>query len=241
MAEYEEIMDGLAQIAAAKQAVRLINVYKGFPITYEAEILNIDENGVLFKVHRYQALCLWLGNQTYIKTALFPEILRASAIGVDIEEERAMLAHFEFMGKGIGLRRTVRVQPKDTIEVTITARTMRVKTVLADISVHGLAVYLDAFFFNPRVFKIDEEVSLLLHLPDPNSVVRTEVRLNGHIRSVVRETAQRIRIGILIQQKEDANVPELSRYVTLRQAEVLKEIRMLHNSLLRLTGTGSLE
>jgi hypothetical protein len=229
----DEIFDVLRRISQAGEKVRLINVYKGYPIAYPAQILSIGIDAVTFKVHPYQALCLWMENQTFIQHDRLPEIVRAQAVTVDLEAEITALSNFEYVSGAPGKRQDERVQLRKPIEVYLTLRGQKFRTELRDLSSGGLAVVLDAAYYDPDKFNQDEPLQLMFQLPEAEQGATRDVTLNGSIRSVTRDQVNRYRLGIQIHPSGEHELP-VSRFVDLRQAEVLQEIDMLHESILSL-------
>jgi hypothetical protein len=229
------ILQTLRKISQAGKDVRLINIYKGFPVAYPARILSIGIDAVTFKVHRYQALCLWLENQTYIQSDEFPEIVRALAVTVNLENEIVALSNFEFVSGAPGNREDARLLVRKTINVYLTIGSQRLRTELRDLSGKGMAVILDAAYYDPTVFKPDEPLRLTFQLPGAGELAPRDVELHGVIRSIIRDRALSYRIGIQITPHDQESVL-VSQYFAQRQTEVMEEIEMLHTSILGLSG-----
>lgn len=212
----------------------MINVYKGFPVSYDARILSIGIDAVTFKVHRYQALCLWLENQTFIQSDEFPEIVRALAITVDLETEIAALSNFEYVSGAPGKREDARVLLRSAIDVYLTLRNRKLRTELRDLSTKGMAVFINAAYYDPELFQANEPLQITFQLPGGAGLQPRDIELHGMIRSVTRDQVNRYRIGIQIVQADQED-PRLLGYVVQRQSEVMDEIKMLHESILSLS------
>lgn len=230
----DEILQIMRDISHTGEMVRLINIYKGYPVSYDARILSVGIDAVTVKVHPYQALCLWLENLTYIQNDKLPEIVRALSITVDLENEIAALSNFDYVSGAPGKRQDARVTLNKVIQVYISLGEHKFRTELRDLSAGGMAVYIDTAYYEPEIFKIDEPLRLSFELPDPDKGVSRTIELIGFIRSVTREHPNRFRIGIQIlpSNQEDFVV---SRFVDKRQTEVLDEIQTLYTSILSLS------
>lgn len=231
----DKILEILRQISQAGDSVRLINVYKGYPVSYDARLLSIGIDAVTLKVHPYQALCLWMENQTFIQSPALPEIVRALAVTVDLEAAIAALSNFEYVSGAPGKRQDDRVQMRKAIAVFLDLGSRRFRTELRDISSGGMAVFIDAAYYDPELFQIDRSIQLMFQLPVSEEEDHHDVELRGRIRSVTRERVNRYRIGIQIVSTAQQE-PLVSQYVDQRQSEVLDEIEILHASILGLTG-----
>lgn len=231
----DEILQILRKIAREGQTVQMINIYKGFPVSYSARILSTGIDAVTFKVHRYQALCLWLENHTFIQSDELSEIVRALAVTVDLENEIAALSNFEYVSGAPGKRDGERVMLRNMIEVFIVIHGRKIRTELRDLSARGMAVLLDAAYYDPGIFKVDEPLKLSFQLPNADPARARDIALSGAIRSITRDRVNRYRVGIQITQDEQED-PQVSQYVVQRQTEVMEEIEMLHASILGLSG-----
>lgn len=234
----DEILQVLREISQAGETVRLINVYKGYPVSYEARLLSIGIDAVTFKVHPYQALCLWMENQTFIQSPALPEIVRALAVTVDLESTIAALSNFAYVSGAPGKRQDERVQMRKAISVFLKLGSRQFRTELRDISSGGMAVFIDAAYYDPEIFQIDRPIELMFQLPVEDDEDRHDVELRGRIRSVTRERVNRYRLGIQIISSSQQE-PQVSKFVDQRQSEVLDEIQILHTTILGLTGGDS--
>lgn len=48
----DKILRDLVNVARSKKEIRLLNIFKGIPITYEAAIQGMDERGLTFSVFK---------------------------------------------------------------------------------------------------------------------------------------------------------------------------------------------
>lgn len=230
----DEILQILREISQAGEPVRLINVYKGYPVSYDARLLSIGIDAATLRVHPYQALCLWMENHTFIQSPALPEIVRALAVTVDLEAAIAALSNFEYVSGAPGKRQDDRVQMRKAISVYLTLGKRQFLTELRDISSGGMAVFIDAAYYDPQIFQIDRPIELMFQLPVGEDESRHDVELRGRIRSVTRERVNRYRIGIQVLSSNQQE-PRVSQFVDQRQSEVLDEIQILHASILGLT------
>jgi hypothetical protein len=233
--QHSAILAELRNLARTRKSIRLFNIYKGFPISHDARILSIGIDAITLKVHRHQALCLWMENQTYIQNDALPALVKAIAITVDLENDVAALSNFEYVSGATGGRDRERILPGKVIEVTVTIQATRLKSELRDLSTKGMAFYLDAAYYNPNIFRLEEPLQLTFQLPGSSSQPGREIELSGVIKSITRDRVDRYRIGIQVRA-DDQDDPLVSQYVVQRQMEVMQEIEMLHESFLKLSG-----
>lgn len=223
-----EILALLAGLVGAGKSVRLLNVYKGLPVTYEASVLDVHENVATFGVHRYQATCLELQRRAYIQSERLPGVARSSVLAVDMLEETAALCAFAWTSDSIGKRRAVRVHPKHltAVELTIDDRTVRGQ--LFDLTFSALGVRTAAIFQGEESFPRRAPVSLQFRLPN----AAAPLRLNGRVVSI-RMGPEACQLGIALRL-DPASKLALLGYMARRQAEILRELRMLYEIFCRL-------
>ncbi len=167
MAAMSEFEQGFRQIAAANKGIRLINVYKGVPISYEASIVKIDPWSIQVKMALYQIVCLYKERETFIQNSFFPKIIRAKVGRLDFPDLEASLTGFEYIEQNVGDRIQVRVKPADPIYSDVQAPGMRFpfKAELADISQEGLAIYIPRGFYYPDRYRTGVIIKMSLRFP----------------------------------------------------------------------------
>lgn len=216
------------RIAANDQPLKLINNYRGFPITSSAQIDSIEDGYLNLRVYEYQAVCLTLEGFTYVQHSSLPEVYRASVLQVDIPRRAATITEFIGAGSLVGNRTYIRVQPKEAVPLEIYTGEQRIPGKLVDISTLGMGIFtLATFVYSERVLKVGDELLIDLQLPSHS----TPVRLHTQVANVSRQQGEYLhRLGVRILPGSPAD--ELLRlYVTTRQDEIMKELSIIYNSL----------
>jgi hypothetical protein len=230
------VIEAFARLAAAQEPVRLINDYRGIPVNYEATVEEVQKNAVLFRVHKYQCVCLELERYTYIQSPSLPSILKARVADLDIVATRVALGHFETASATIGRRKMIRVQPKEPVEVLINPQGNKIRGSLVDVSSSGIGIYLlSAYIKNPGLLRKGERIHLALQLPNEQGGSNL-LRIPGTILYVNPEKGS-YRLGI--DSSPEAHVQSLiSQYIAQRQAEIMRELRALYDKFYRLKQEG---
>jgi hypothetical protein len=137
----------------------------------------VGRKEVKVKTEAFQAVCLYLDKETYIQSDMFPAIVRANVSSLEFVNLESTLSAFKYVVGGIGERTQVRVEPKDPLEGTIQSKERHtiVRAELADLSLDGLAVYLEPELFSPRLYYKGAELFIHLKLP---GVKKTPVPTN---------------------------------------------------------------
>ena len=155
------------QIYQDKGSIRLMNVYKGIPISTTGTILSVDPESITIHTEKSQVVSMYHDRLTFIHTDLENTIYKAKVESIDFKNVNAVLTGFEVANDQIGKRTQVRVVPADPIRSVV--KTNEIRTInqgmLADISQNGLAIYIRSEDFSPVVYKPGVKINLFLKLP----------------------------------------------------------------------------
>lgn len=224
----EEILRTLDRLKSQGQLVRLLNVYKGLPITYDATILNLSRESLVLSTNKFQAICLEMQRRTFVQSKAFNSVVRASVVGVDMIKETVALTALIYMTGDIGKRLLVRVQPKDAIPVEVNLSGTLIKSHMADISVGGLGVTTGLVLYRPSFFTLRSKATVAIHLPN----ARLPLRLPAVLMNV-RGDSSSYRLGFSLTPDASARIV-ISQYISQRQAEIQRELHMMHEMFLQM-------
>ena len=226
-----EILNDLKRLYQSGQPVQFINAFHGVPITHAGKILILNQGYAVFQVPGDQAVCVALDKQTFLQQDLFPEIVSANTIGVDVAKGEVILVGFEYAGKNLGQRLNLRVKPKEPIWVEVQRDDLNFSAPLMDISVSGLGVYSFVTYIEEHLdFQTDASLQLKLELPS----FHESIVLPGKISYIKREDGMlTYRLGIQVEPNED-NLPVLKKYIDLRRAEIMQELEQTYQRMCQL-------
>lgn len=176
----ERPIDALWQLFQSSEKVRLLNVYKGLPITNDAEIRGVHRDSVTITSIKAQIVCMFLERETFLQHAALPTTIRAVVLEFHSGRLEVRLGNLAYASGTIGDRKQVRVQPLEPVfgylQIRGTDRMMEAE--LADISQNGLALYVARHRFRPEMFRIGAEMNLQLCLPlSSNDLPRSNAAL----------------------------------------------------------------
>jgi len=163
----DEILSLLNELAASHTEINLLNVYKGVPISFTAQIVGFQGMSMKVRTDQRQTVCMFFEKKTFIQSKGLTEIYQAEVTDLDPIDRVATLANFNRVVSGVGNRVLVRVQPKGSLESNVKNQYSDniVQGELADISQNGLAIYLPLEIFSPRLYCKDASVTVTLRLP----------------------------------------------------------------------------
>ncbi len=157
----------LGQIPKNQPDIRLLNIYKGLPINYDASIISVDQPEVRITTSRYQLACLYHQRETFIQTEGLSYIIRSQVISLNLARDEAVLSDFELAPNTIGNRMNIRVEPGETLSGVLQFKGYpnKVSTPIADISIYGTSIFVDDFLFPVRMFQPGNEISMTISFP----------------------------------------------------------------------------
>ncbi|MFW5714533.1 MAG: hypothetical protein ACOCYU_07665 [Brevefilum sp.] len=118
----EMILNRLRVHLNEQRPVTLYNIYRGVPITYEADVAMIHpDNTIGLIVHPYQAVCIKHERRTYIESKSLPELIRAYPMSIDYTNHVVLLKKLEFPKSISTDLYHSWVTPEKTVEVDISA------------------------------------------------------------------------------------------------------------------------
>jgi hypothetical protein len=167
----------LEQIARNRSGIKLLNVYKGLPVSYDVSIHAIGNSEIQVHSNRNQLACLYYQRETYLQSEELPFILRSQVMSLHLGKEDAILANLEIAPGSIGNRTQIRVEPDDPLLAMIqfNGSASEFFVPLADISAEGAGVYFEHYMFPARLCQPGNEISMSIWLPDTNSSRRKKL------------------------------------------------------------------
>ena len=280
----DEFLEVYKYLKRKKRDISLFSVYKGVPVTSVSPIVYAGQNAIIINLNEYQSVCLSKFKTIFIKSDVFPRVVQADLIEMDLNSMCAALSNFRYVQPGVGERKLLRVEPDGRIGGILRANSVQVfvNGLLADISRQGLALVVretdipgifsqngtevTAFFSLPGVKTPKSEPQSTL--PKYQNVVRPDVfsrfsqlekslfgdeeqgsyypryeypkgrnytapefGLMGKIVNARTEYIQgRHRVGILLSPSDSSNTL-ITKFVTKRQAEIIREIREIFEQM----------
>ncbi len=224
-----DIREILQYLIKTERLVRLLNNYKGIPISYDARFVEEIPEGFIIQVNKYQNVCMENDRFTFIQSDQLPAIIRAKVLSVDIVQEMALLSEFSVAPENIGAREAVRVQPKDPITIVLASERRKLTGSLVDISVSGMGITIvTAFPFNPDLVK-KAPVTVEFKLP----INQSSIKIQGTLVNIMARKSGNYRLGVMLNT--DTNTKQMiARFIAARQAEILREMRAYHDVLYKI-------
>ncbi|HHH83408.1 MAG TPA: PilZ domain-containing protein [Chloroflexi bacterium] len=224
----EEILSILRGIYQAEGSLRLINVFKGLPISYDARILKLSSKVITLEAHPYQIVCLDRYGLTHIRAERLPRVARADVIWLDHAQRQVGLSNLRYVSLQIGNRSLIRVEPEEPLELYIwDANGKRFRGELIDISQSGMAISMISDLISPNAFHTGANLKIEFSLPATGPCQEASITGRCVIAYLKPDPIlHKHRMGMQLFPDEKSR-PIISRYISARQSEIQNEIRSL--------------
>jgi hypothetical protein len=255
----DDLIRLLGQIGRSQSDIKLLNIYKGLPISYDTNINSVGDFEICVPTSRQHIACLYYQRETYLQGGRLPFLIRSQVISLNLAKENAVLANFEVAKPDIGKRAQIRVEPDEPLIAFIQFMNSgyELPAPLSDISAEGAGIYLESELFPSRQFQTGKEIMVSIAFPDTiaQKIIKTstksliEIRstkplrsaglqdgkvtitARGKIVSVLHEPhLDRYRVGMRLFFQDLARTVIL-QYVSQRQAEIIRDLRILSDEL----------
>jgi len=250
----------LGQLATDRSEIKLLNIYKGLPITCNTGIRSVGDSEISVPASRQHMACLYYQRETYLQSDKLPFPIRSLVISLNLGKGAALLANFEVAKANIGKRARIRVEPDEPLLafIQLTGSGYELPAPLSDISAEGAGFYLETDLFPVRKFQPGSEALVSVLFPDqlsqkvarfatkPMPEIQTTKPLphaagwqdgkliltaRGRVASVLPEPElDRYRIGMQLDFQNLARTV-IHGYISQRQAEIIRELRVLSDEL----------
>lgn len=163
-----DLLQLFRQVARNRSEIRLLNIYKGLPISYDTNIESVMASEIRVPSSRHQIACLYYQGESFLQGDDLPFIIRSEVMSLNLAKEYVVFSNFEVAKKNIGNRSQIRVEPEEPLmaSVKFSGSSSEFLAQLADISSNGASVFFEAFMFPARLAQPGNELTMTLSLPD---------------------------------------------------------------------------
>lgn len=207
--------------AAPKKALKLINYYKGLPLSYPATINSIDRGIVDLDVQQEQAFTIERNRSTFIRSPHFKHDVFAQAQYVNIKKKAATFVKFSYVEIMAERRNFIRMEPEPSPDAVIESPLGIINGILYDVSLSGLNISADQYY----PLEINTETSIRFRLRDNEQRFDMKVNIPAKLVGIMSDySPYNYKFIICPDKLLERN---LSQYIFHRQIEIIKEIKDL--------------
>jgi hypothetical protein len=216
--EQEDRAQILAVLASIQQGrlkndIKLLNFYREIPVSYEADVLTVEESHAELEVHQVQAVVISFEKITVLKSSHFPRDVVATVNYVNVEKSRIVLSNFSYAIVRAERRMSVRVELTDPIYASFTSPSGNIGGRLHDMSLTGISFNVAQ---EPAI-PLSEKGELAVTLPIGTITVPAAL-----LKILTLEEGFRMVFEIEVTRATEASI---SQYLFRRQVEIIKELK----------------
>ena len=158
----------LSQIARNQSEIKLLNIFKGLPISYGVRLDSVGDSEIQVHSNRYQLACLYYQGETYLQAKELPSVLYSQVVSLHLGKEDATLTNLELAPNSIGNRTQIRVEPSEPLVASLRFHSSASEffVPLTDISGEGAGAYVEDYMFPVKLCRPGNDFSMTISLPD---------------------------------------------------------------------------
>ena len=199
-----------------------LNYYKEIPVSYDATLVNVDNEMAEFEVHEYQAKVIALEHRALIRSHerfSFRDDMVGEAFYVNVARKKVILCKFGYAKINSDMRRYVRVLLDRPLEADMIVETDILKGSVRNLSLGGASINVESKEQLPRGL----DINMFLKLPDISGGSIREVGVTATVVNVIGDDAPYTCIVEFHQEKHSQQ--QISYYINQRQVEIIKELK----------------
>ena len=198
---------------------RLVNYYKGLPISYPATIAELNYGTLELDVHQQQAVVIDRSGHVFIKCDYFDCAILAEVQNVDVRRMTAAVKNFTFVEIMAERRDALRLELEPPTEAEISCDSIKLPGRLFDISLGGFSIRTA----ERCPFGKGAEVRLRVMVPNLLQNTVTGIQTTAcHVETISKGDSDICRFSFQADAQSEAAI---SRFIFQRQVEIIREIK----------------
>ncbi len=206
--------------ANSKTTLKVINYYKGLPMSYPATIVEIDSRGAVdMDIQPEQALAIEECRSAFIRSPLFKYDLLAQTQYVNVRKKAVTFIKFSYVEIMAERRNFVRMQLEPPAKAVITSPGGIIDCELSDISLSGMNILVP----NYCELQPAAEYPVTSRIINPELNVDIELDITGNLIAI---SADKPPYSYRFSFTPDKPLERiLSKFIFQRQIEIIKDIK----------------
>ncbi|WP_457597711.1 diguanylate cyclase domain-containing protein [Hydrogenimonas sp.] len=212
----------LTNIMANQLPVKLLNIYKGLPISTPTKILKMEEEKVVVTAEKIQKFVMEIEKKVVIQSPHLPGDVEAEVHFTDPARPLAIIKNLRMLHSSINNRKHTRVTVTSRLPIVLTMGRQQFTGYVADFSISSVAVAFKPGRFAENALK-DREVRASFRLPWDND--EGSVAIDVEAKVLFNRDEGEIHKVVLLLEPDDVSESYMFDYIYKRQKELIKEIK----------------
>jgi hypothetical protein len=198
---------------------KLINYYKGMPLSYPATVTSVERGAVDFDTQAEQAFAIEQGRYTFIRSPLLKHDVFAEMQYVNVKKRAALFGKFSYVEIMAEHRSFIRLEPDPAVPVVIESALGIAEGKLFDVSLSGVRIAIERYY----PLALDSEVTIRFQLANMEQTVQVKIEAPARlIRINDAASPYYYEFTVSIDKTVES---ALSKYIFQRQIEIIREIK----------------
>ncbi|WP_457598708.1 PilZ domain-containing protein [Hydrogenimonas sp.] len=212
----------LTNIMSNQLPMKLLNIYKGLPISTPTKILKMEEDKIIVTAEKIQKFVMESEKEVVLQSAHLPSDVHADVHFVDNNRPLAILKHLKTMKTSINNRKHTRVTVTSRLPITVKLGKSHYTGYVHDISINSIAIFFNADKFDENELK-EREAEVSFKLPWENE----EGFVNISVRATVlfNRNEKAFHKVVVLLEPDDLSESYIFDYIYKRQKELIREIK----------------
>lgn len=208
-----------------KLEIRLINYFKGLPVSYPAKIIDIDKDTIDLDVYPHQAVIMSECHYTFIRYKGLKHDIYANVQYVSIKKRAASLSKLVYVEIMAERRDYIRLELEHQLKAIFNTREGIVRGNLKEISLKGAGIIID----QPCSLEIDEDIILMFMLHNPTQNLSYNVKTAAKLVGINGDTLPKYYRFVISPDKILDR--QIAQFIIQRQIEIIQEIKAVTDKL----------
>jgi hypothetical protein len=218
-----------------KLLVRLINYYKGMPVSYPATIIEIDKGRIDLDVSPHQAVIMADCHYTFIRYEGLKHDVCANVSFTDFRRLSAYLNSFFYVEIMAERRGYIRLELDHPLEAILTTNEGIVRGNLKELSYNGAAIIID----HPFALEIDEDLFLKFMLHNSKQNLSYDINVPARLICVNEDTSEKY--YRFVTSPDKLLERQIAQFIFQRQVEIIQEIKVVTDKIVDRLPRGKLD
>jgi hypothetical protein len=221
-----DLLQTLRQIARNQSSIKLLNIYKGLPISYDTNIVSVGVSEIQVTGSKSHIACLYYQGESYLQGDELPVVVRSKVKSLNLAQDFAILTDFEVAENNIGKRTQIRVEPDDLLvgAIKFKGSSFEFLAPLFDISSNGASVFFESYIFPDRLAQPGNELTMTISIPD--FVARKMKKLSPRPGNEVRKVTAPLRANPTVGQDGQISITANGKVVAIHTDVELNRYRV---------------